>query len=68
MSWLMCAWSLVNMWLLSERHYRAGWTSSIASQFGWAWLAYTSQLWGMLAFSGCMLVVGYRGYRKAIHG
>jgi hypothetical protein len=60
----MCLWSLVTMWLMSEGHYKIGWRSSILSQFGWAWLAYDSQMWGMLAYCSIMVVVCIRAMRK----
>ena len=52
------------MWLLACHRYRAGWISSGLSQFGWAWVAIESELWGMLLFSVLMLGVAVQGVRK----
>jgi uncharacterized membrane protein YfcA len=56
----MCAWSLTTMLLMSEKYYRAAWTSSVFSQFGWGYVAYIADLPGMVAFSVVMLVVATR--------
>jgi hypothetical protein len=56
------------MWLMSSKRYRAAWISSMCSQFGWAWVAYSSQLWGMFLFSFVMLAVAVRGLRNAPKG
>lgn len=64
MSWLMAAWTLITMWMMSERWYRVAWRSSILSQCGWCYLAVKTELYGMAALSVVMIWVGYRALRK----
>lgn len=56
----MAAWTLVTMWMMSERWYRVAWCSSLASQAGWAWIGWTGGLHGMVALSAAMSVVAIR--------
>lgn len=60
MSWFMCAWSLITMYLMSEKKYRMAWIWSIFSQVGWAYVSYDTKLWGMLMYCTIMLGIGIR--------
>ncbi len=64
LSWIMCAWSLITMWLMSEKRYKTAWISSVASQFGWIYISATTELWGMAAYSTIMIGVGVRALYK----
>lgn len=60
----MAAWTLTTMWMMSERWYRVAWCSSLLSQFGWMWIAWTSNLPGMVALGVCMVAVAIRALLK----
>ncbi len=64
MSWLMACRTLLTMWLMSERWYRVAWSSSLASQIGWAWIGVQSGLPGMVFLSLSMAVVAIRALLK----
>ena len=63
-SFVMCAWSMTNMWLMSGQKYKLAWTSSFISQFGWAYLSWASGLWGMFVYSFVMMALCVRGVRR----
>lgn len=63
-SFVMCTWSLITMWLMSEKRYRPAWISSFFSQIGWALLAWQSGLWGMFVYSFILMALAVRAFRR----
>jgi hydrogenase-4 membrane subunit HyfE len=63
-SFLATLLSLTSAYLISSKHYRAGFMVSLVSQLPWAYLGIKSSLYGLLVWSVAATLINIRGLLK----
>lgn len=63
-SFLATILSLTSAYLISSKHYRAGFFVSLVSQIPWAYLGIKSSLYGLLVWSVAATLINIRGLMK----
>ncbi len=63
LSWALLLSTVYQTWAIGKRK-RHAWVVGGVAQFGWAYLAYLTEAWGMLALAAIMLALSINNWRN----